>query len=272
MATTMERRTPPVHRRPPARGPWLVQFYRSAVGKKWVMAVTGLVLMGYVFFHALGNLKLYSGAEGLNHYGEFLRELLVPIFPRTVTLWLMRGGLLLATILHIHSAYSLTRMNARANAGGYEQKVDYQAANIAGRTMRWTGIIITLFVLFHLADLTWGNVNPDFVRGDIYRNMIASFERVPVAILYIVANIALAFHLYHGAWSMFQSLGVNNPKWNSWRKGFAVGFSALILVVNLSFPIAVVTGLVDADDEEACVVEGDRIVSCTGYETEEAAP
>src|SRR5215213_9472887 len=165
MATTMERRTPPVHERRPARGPWLVQFYRSAVGKKWVMAVSGMILLGYIFFHTLGNLKLYLGAEGLNHYGEFLRELLVPIFPRTVILWLMRGGLLLATIFHIHSAYSLTRMNARANAGGYEQKVDYVAANFASRTMRWTGIIIALFVLFHLADLTWGSLNPDFVRG-----------------------------------------------------------------------------------------------------------
>src|SRR5687767_8776214 len=98
MATTMERRTPPVHHRPPARGPWLVQFYRSAVGKKWVMAVTGIVLLGYIFFHALGNLKLYLGADDLNHYGEWLRELLVPFVPRTATLWLLRGGLLLATI------------------------------------------------------------------------------------------------------------------------------------------------------------------------------
>ena len=270
MATAMERRTPPVHNRPPARGPWLVRFYRSAVGKKWVMAVTGIVLLGYIFFHALGNLKLYMGAEALNHYGEFLRELLVPILPRTWTLWLMRATLAVATVLHIHSAYSLTRMNRRANAGGYEQKVDYNSATYASRTMRWTGVIVGLFVILHLMDLTWGTVNPDFVRGDVYRNMVASLERIPYAIVYIAANVALALHLYHGCWSMFQSLGVNNPKYNSWRKGFAVGFAAYVLVLNVSFPLAIATGIVDAADEEACVVEGDRIVSCTGYETEEA--
>jgi succinate dehydrogenase / fumarate reductase, cytochrome b subunit len=266
MATTLERRPPPVHNRGARRGPWPVQFYRSAVGKKWVMAVTGILLMAYVFFHAIGNLKMYMGAAEFNHYGEFLRELLVPIFPRTVTLWLMRIGLILAFAFHIHSAYGLTRMNMRANAGGYQQSRDWQAANIAGRTMRWTGVIVALFVLFHLADLTWGNVNPDFVRGDVYRNVVASFERVPVAILYIVANVALAFHLFHGAWSMFQSLGLNNPKWNSWRKGFAVGFSGFILVLNVSFPVAVLAGVVTADDNEDCLVENGRIVSCEQYE------
>ena len=87
--------------------------------------------------------------------------------------------------------------------------------------MRWTGVIVALFLIFHLADLTWGSANPDFVRGDVYDNLIASFERVPVAIIYIVANLALGFHIFHGVWSMFQSLGWNNPRWNSWRRGFA---------------------------------------------------
>jgi succinate dehydrogenase / fumarate reductase, cytochrome b subunit len=267
MATTMERRpTAPIHPRPHRRGPWPVQFYRSAVGKKWVMAITGILLMAYVFAHAIGNLKVYLGAAEVNHYGEFLRELLVPILPRTVTLWLMRIGLTLAFVFHIHAAYGLTRMNRRSNAGGYQQKRDWQAASIASRTMRWTGVIVLLFVLFHLADLTWGNANPDFVRGDIYRNMVASFERIPVAIIYIVANIALALHLFHGSWSMFQSLGLNNPRWNSWRKGFAVGFSVLILVLNLSFPIAVLTGVVSADDNDDCIVQNGRIVSCELYD------
>ena len=84
--------------------------------------------------------------------------------------------------------------------------------------MRWTGVIVGLFMVFHLADLTWGTVNPDFVRGDVYRNFVATFSRPPVAIIYIVANLALGLHLFHGAWSMFQSLGLNNPRWNSWRR------------------------------------------------------
>lgn len=267
MATTMERPgTTPVHPRPRSRAPWPVSFYRSAVGKKWVMALTGIMIMGFVFFHALGNLKVYLGAEDFNHYGEWLRELLVPFVPRTVTLWLLRLGLIAAFVLHIHAAYGLTRMNHRANAGGYEQTRDWQAATAASRSMRWTGVIFLLFLLFHLADLTWGTVNPDFVRGDVYRNFVASFSRVPVALIYIVANVALGIHLFHGAWSMFQSLGLNNPRWNSWRRSFATGFAALITAMNIMFPISVLTGMVGADDNADCTKQGDVIVSCTEYE------
>ena len=108
----------PVH---PARrpAPWPIEFYRSAVGKKWVMAITGIMLMGFVAYHMIGNLHIYEGAAEMNHYGEFLRELLVPILPRTVFLWIARLGLIAAFVLHIHAAYSLTRMNSRAQAGGY---------------------------------------------------------------------------------------------------------------------------------------------------------
>src|SRR3546814_10167160 len=130
-------------------------------------------------------------------------------------------------------------MNRRANAGGYKHSRDCQAATAASRTMRWSGVIIGLCVLFHLADLNGGTVNPDFVRGDVYRNFVATFSRPPVAIIYIVANLALGLHLFHGAWSMFQSLGLNNPKWNSWRKSFAIGFAALVPVVNIMFPVSV---------------------------------
>jgi succinate dehydrogenase / fumarate reductase, cytochrome b subunit len=271
---TMERRTvAPVHPRSRRPAPWPVEFYRSAVGKKWVMALTGIALMGYVFAHMFGNLKVYFGAEDFNHYGEFLRELLVPLLPRTWTLWLLRIGLTLAFVFHIHSAASLTLMNRRAHAaGGYISRRDWQAANAASRSMRYTGVVILLFVIWHLADLTWGTVNPDFVRGDVYRNMIASFERPAVSAIYIVANIALGLHLFHGAWAMFQSLGLNNPKWNSWRRGFAAGFAGIVMVGNLSFPIAVMTGIVSADDNPDCRTSGNTIETCELYEDEEAAP
>jgi succinate dehydrogenase / fumarate reductase cytochrome b subunit len=110
--------------------------------------------------------------------------------------------------------------------------------------MRWTGVIIALFLIFHLLDLTWGPANPHFVRGDVFDNVIRSFERVPVAIIYILANIALAIHIYHGAWSMFQSLGLNNPRFNSWRRSFAVAFALAIGIGNVSMPLLVVTGVV----------------------------
>jgi len=228
------------------RAPFPVEFYRSAVGKKWVMAITGIMLMGFVFFHMVGNLKMYLGAHDFNHYAEFLRELLVPILPRTVTLWLLRLGLIGAFVLHIHAAYSLTVMNRRARPVAYQSKRDYIAANFASRTMRWTGIIFALFLLWHLADLTWGvrGIDSHFVRGDAFGNVRWSLHRWPVGILYIVANLALGVHLFHGAWSLFQSLGWNNPRFNAMRRNFATAFAALIVIGNVSFPVMILAGVV----------------------------
>ena len=231
---------------------FLTDLYGTAVGKKYAMAVTGIMLLGFVIAHMIGNLKMYLGAEHLNEYGEFLRELLVPIMPRTVVLWLMRIGLFGAVALHIHAAYSLTVMNRQARSVKYQSPRDYQIATFASRTMRWTGIIVFLFVIWHLADLTWGFANNigvstadgEFVRGDAYGNVVRSFERVPVAVLYIVANIALGIHLFHGVWSVFQSMGWNNPKFKMWRKHLAIGVATLIVVGNVSFPIAVLAGIV----------------------------
>lgn len=231
------------------RRPFLFDLYGTAVGKKYVMAITGIMLLGFVFMHMVGNLKMYLGAEDYNHYAEFLRELLVPILPRTVLLWLLRFGLIGAVLLHIHAAYSLTVMNRKARSVKYQSPRDYQIASFASRTMRWTGMIVALFVLWHLADLTWGTVNAiggdgEFVRGDAYGNVVRSFERVPVAVLYIVANIALGTHLFHGVWSLFQSMGWNNPRFNEWRRGIATAFATIIVVGNVSFPIAVLAGIV----------------------------
>jgi succinate dehydrogenase / fumarate reductase cytochrome b subunit len=225
---------------PPRRKwPWPLDLYQSAVGKKWAMAITGIMLLGFVFVHMVGNLKAYLGPEDMNHYGEWLREIAVPALPRTVFLWLLRVGLVAAFAVHMHAAWALTRMNHRARRTKYASGRDYIAANFASRTMRWTGIIVILFVIFHLADLTWGSANPDFVRGEPYQNMVASFSRAPVALSYIVANMALAVHIYHGAWSLFASLGVSNPRIVRFRRTFAAVFAAMILLGNISFPIMV---------------------------------
>jgi succinate dehydrogenase / fumarate reductase, cytochrome b subunit len=248
----------PVHKpRPPA--PWPVEFYRSAVGKKWVMAVTGIVLMGFVLGHMIGNLKMYQGPHALNVYGEFLRELLYPLLPRTLTLWIIRIGLILAFVFHVHAAWGLTWMNRRSRAGGYVSSRDFQAANVASRSMRWTGVVILLFLLYHLADFTWGWANPDFVRGDVYRNVQGSLTNAVPAVIYVVGSIALGLHLFHGAWSMFQSLGLNNPRYNSWRRTFAIAFATVVTVGNLSFPLAVVSG---ATSDDTCYEDGDRVVTC----------
>ncbi|MEM9514742.1 MAG: succinate dehydrogenase cytochrome b subunit [Actinomycetota bacterium] len=245
--------------------PFLLDLYGTAVGKKYVMAITGLVGIGFVLVHMLGNLKLYIGVvdEGgvliydADYYGEWLRDLLVPFFPRTVFLWLLRSVLIVALIGHLHAAYTLTVLNRRARPVKYQSARDYQVANFASRTMRWTGIIVLLFLVWHLADFTWGWVNPDFVRGAVQRNVVASLERIPVAALYIVANIALGIHLFHGTWSLFQSMGWNNPRFNRWRRGLAAGVATLIVVGNVSFPVAVLAGVIEFDpDAVTCCLEG----------------
>lgn len=233
--------------------PWAVEFYRSAVGKKWVMAVTGIAWMGYLFAHMVGNLKVYIGflpeenAYEIDLYGEALRELLFPIMPHHVVLWILRIGLIVALVLHVHAAYSLTVMNRRARTVDYQGPREYLAANYASRTMRYSGVLVLLFIFWHLADFTWGIAPfaPDtWEYGAVYANFVATFSRVPVAILYVVANLAMGLHLYHGAWSLFQSLGVNNPRFNPWRRYFAMAFTAIIVIPNVSFPIAVLTGIV----------------------------
>jgi succinate dehydrogenase / fumarate reductase, cytochrome b subunit len=234
---------PPVP--PPAKqGHFLLRFWRSAIGKKWMMAVSGIILLGYVLAHMVGNLKVFLGAEHINTYAEWLRDLGTPAFPRTWVLWAMRTVLIAAFVIHIVAAYQLTRMNQKARPTKYQSPRDYAAANFASRTMRWTGIIVGLFVIFHLMDLTWGTANPDFIRGNPYHNLFATFERVPVAIAYIVAMLALGLHVFHGAWSMFQSLGWNNPRWNIWRRYFAIGFALIITIGNVSMPLLITTGAV----------------------------
>ncbi len=245
------------------RKPFLLDFYSTAVGKKYVMAITGIIGIGFVVSHMIGNLKVYLGTVTENGqpvydidvYGEFLREILVPILPRTYFLWILRIVLVAAVLLHIHAAYSLTILTRKARPVRYQSSRDYQVANFASRTMRWTGIIVALFVLWHLADLTWGWVNPDFSRGDVYRNIDASLSRIPVAILYIVANVALGIHLFHGTWSLFQSMGWNNPKFNQWRKSLAAGIATIVVVGNVSFPIMTLAGVIDHDPSVPSVHE-----------------
>jgi succinate dehydrogenase / fumarate reductase cytochrome b subunit len=223
--------------------PFLVEFYRSAIVKKWLMAVSGIILLGYVLAHLVGNLKVFLGKDDINHYAEWLRELGEPALPREVVLWGMRTVLIAAFVIHIVAAYQLTLMNRRARPVHYQSARDYVAADFASRTMRWTGVIVGLFVIFHLLDLTFGPANPDFKSGNPYHNMIESFRQVPVAIAYIVANLALGIHIFHGAWSMFQSLGLNNPRYNAWRRYFAIGFAGAITTGNVAIPLVITTRL-----------------------------
>ncbi len=225
--------------------PRTMTLWKSAVGKKAVMAVSGILLFGFILLHMLGNLKVYLGAQTYNHYAHWLRQVGEPLLPATVALWIARIVLLVAVVLHIWSATSLTLNNWRARPIAYGTK-EYAQADYAARTMRWGGVIIFLFVLYHLCQFTWGFhwALPNFKEGDVYHNFVAGFSVWWVSLIYIVANIALGFHLYHGLWSMFQSLGWNHPRYNLLRRRFAQVFALVIAIGNISFPLAVLTGIV----------------------------
>jgi succinate dehydrogenase / fumarate reductase cytochrome b subunit len=219
-------------------------IYATAVGKKYAMAISGIVLMVFVLAHMVGNLKLYYGAHSLDAYSHWLRRVGEPALPYSAVLDIERAVLLAAAVIHVHAAYVLTRINRRARPDAYRSRRDYVAADFASRTMRWSGVIVLLFVVFHLLDLTWGPANPGFRDGDPYHNTVVSFQRWPVALVYVVANVALAIHLYHGAWSLFQSMGWSHPRWNAWRRRFAIAFMVVVAGANISFPIAVLAGAV----------------------------
>ena len=253
--------------------PFPLNIYQSAVGRKWVMALTGIGLLGFVIVHMIGNLHIYEGPARMYEYAETLRELGGGLVPRTLLLWVMRVGLLAMFVVHLHSAYTLKERSRLASdragfVGGakkYESKRDYIAASYASRTMRWTGPIVGLYVLFHLADLTWGWWLGDaYVRGNPYHNVVESLSSVPVAIVYVVANVALAVHIFHGTWSMFQSLGVNNPRYNGLRRNLATVLAGVVLIGNLSFPILVQAGLVDEGNAKCSSVD----LECLAEEAE----
>jgi succinate dehydrogenase / fumarate reductase cytochrome b subunit len=224
---------------------WFGNFYRSAIGKKAVMAVTGFILFGFVLVHMVGNLKLYFGPEHMNEYAESLRTMFTPMVPREAVLWVARLVLLAAVVLHIHSAYGVTMMSRDARPVAYRNR-EYVKGTYAARTMRWGGVIVLLFIIYHLLHFTfgWKAVHGDFVPGDVYHNVVTGFRVWWVSAFYIIANLALGLHLYHGVWAMFSSVGVTHARFENWRRTFATVFAAIVTIGNLSFPLTVLAGFV----------------------------
>jgi len=213
-------------------------FFASSIGKKVVMAVTGLALFGFVVAHMLGNLQVYLGPEALNAYAEGLRRI-------PAVLWAMRAGLLVAAALHVWSAYGLTRLNLEAREQGYRERAN-RASTYASRTMRWSGVILLLFVVYHLLHFTFGarSVHPRFVPGDVYHNFVTGFQNPLVSAFYILAMLALGLHMYHGVWSMMQSVGLSHPRYDHLRHAFSTFVAVTVVAGNVSFPLAVLAGLI----------------------------
>ena len=213
-------------------------FVDSTIGRKVIMAVTGAILFGFVLVHMVGNLQVYLGPEAINHYGVFLRE-----FLHGAGIWIARAVLLAAVVLHIWSATSLTLTSRRARPEGYRLE-KWKESTYASRTMRWGGVILLLFIVYHLLHFTTGTVHQSFIEGDVYHNFVAGFKVVPVSLFYILAMLALGLHLRHGVWSMFQTLGVSHPRYIRLAHIAAWIFAAIIVIGNISFPLAVLAGIV----------------------------
>jgi len=229
--------TSPPHIAVPARP----GFVRSLVGKKAIMAVTGVILFLFVVGHLAGNLKVFQGPEHFNAYAEGLRTVGAPFFARGQVLWAVRLILLVSLFLHIWAAIAVTRASWAARPVGYHGLTPTETT-YAARTMRWGGVIIFLYVIYHLLDLTFGAANPSFVPGDVYHNLVASFQRWPVSAMYIVAVVVVGLHIYHGLWSAFQTLGLNRPPTYRWRRGVAGAIAALITAAYIAIPVAVLVG------------------------------
>ncbi|HUI53898.1 MAG TPA: succinate dehydrogenase cytochrome b subunit [Bryobacteraceae bacterium] len=219
-----------------------VRFYEAPIGKKAVMAITGVMLVGYVVAHMLGNLQIYSAnREQINTYAAFLHN---P--SNALLLWGARTVLLAAVILHIVAAVQLWWQNRAARPVAYFKKDDVPAS-YAARTMIWSGPIVAAFVIFHVLHLTVGTVLPlrEIAENqpDVRYNVIYGFQNYWVSGFYIFAMILLCMHLYHGVWSMFQSMGFSHPRYTGkLKKGSAI-LAILIAVGNCSIPIAVMAGL-----------------------------
>lgn len=217
-------------------------FYDAHIGKKAVMAVTGFILFGFVAGHLIGNLQIYAGPDKVNQYARLLHSMPGP-------LWGVRAALLAVVLLHIWSSFLLWRVQRQARPIAYKKKASLNST-YASRTMLWSGPIVGAFIVYHLLHFTFGTVLPGGLARlpngdlDVYRNLITGFSQPLVSLFYVIAVSLLGLHLYHGLWSMFQSLGVSHPKYTPRLKQSAVAVSILIAAGNASIPIAVLTGVV----------------------------
>jgi succinate dehydrogenase / fumarate reductase, cytochrome b subunit len=219
----------------PGKANRTVYFYQSTIGKKAVMAVTGFVLFGYLVVHMAANLLVFTGPELINSYAAVLHA-------RPAVLWGARALLLAAVVLHIVSSAQLWMIQRAARPTPYYKKGDVPTA-YAARTMLLSGPIIAGFVVFHILNLTTGDIGP-FIPGDVYHNVVRSFQLPWISAIYIVSVTLLGFHLFHGLWSMFQSMGLSHPRYTPALKKFAAVFAFVITAGFLSIPISVLAGVI----------------------------
>ncbi len=225
--------------------PKKVPAARSSVSLKILMAVTGLLLVGFLFAHMIGNLKIFVGAESFDHYAHWLREIGTPLLPETWYLWIQRAVLTFAVLGHIAAATILARRARKARPVRYAHRPKVQGS-YAARTMRWGGVIVLLFVIYHILDLTTGTLNPIGDKAHPYANVVADFApgRWYVTLFYTLAVVAVGLHLRHGIFSAARTLGQRSARGERIVRAAALTLAVVLVAGYLSVPFAVVTGLV----------------------------
>jgi succinate dehydrogenase / fumarate reductase cytochrome b subunit len=218
---------------------------RTTVGQKVLMAVTGILLVLFLVAHMLGNLKIFVGATAFDHYAHWLRDIGSPLLPHTWYLWIQRAALTFAVLGHIWAATSLALRAKAARPVKYAHRNKVQGS-YAARTMRWGGVIIVLFVIYHILDLTTGHLNPVADSQHPHANVVADFApgRWYVTLFYTLAILAIGFHLRHGIYSALRTLGQQTERGERRNRAIALGVAVLLCVGYLSVPFAVLTGLV----------------------------
>ena len=212
-------------------------FWRSTIGKKIVMAVTGLIMVGFLIEHVSGNLLVFRSSDAFNHYAAFLKGL-------GGLLWIARAILLAAVALHVVAAVQLAQRARAARPVGYQQR-DPQVSTFAARTLRWSGALILLFVALHLMHFTTGTIQPaPFSAEDVYANVVGGFRVWWVSAFYVIAMMALGLHIYHGAWGSFRTLGASRPKPNPLHRSVATVVAVFVWLGFTIIPIAVLLGVV----------------------------
>jgi len=213
-------------------------FYASMVGKKVVMGITGLIGIGFVILHSLGNLLVFRGAAAINSYSHFLKS-------SGELLWTLRVILIVAVILHVIAAVQLTRQSRAARPIGYT-KHQAQAATISSRTMRWGGALLLVFIILHILHFTTGTIRPSgiFAPGDVYANIVTSFRIWWVALFYVVSMIALGLHIFHGAWSSVRSIGISPPSREPLHRRVSLVIALFVWAAFTAVRIAVYSGIV----------------------------
>ena len=214
------------------------RFYKSSVGKKVVMAVTGVIGIGFLIVHVLGNLLAFRGAAALNSYSHFLKS-------TGELLWVVRGVLIVSVMLHVIAAYQLTMQNRAARPDGYA-RYQPQAATLASRTMRWGGVLLLVFIVVHILHFTTGTIRPAgfFAPGNVYANVVGSFQIWWVVLFYVVAMIALGAHIFHGAWSSVRTIGFARPSEDPLHRRVALILALFLWLGFTSVPVAVFLGVI----------------------------